>query len=137
MTQALSTFFAQYSNAEAVLSGNKLAAIILVRIAVPTLIIVLYRQNKLNKRKAGPNFYPECMVAHGHLALRSACQSPVHLTKIQWRRNEEGPLVCLVSRSATLPIHRLSVTFQRASVLVNLNFLVETYKTFAQPRTYM
>ena len=55
-------------NTESVLSGGKLAAIILACIAAPTLAIlgiILYRRRMLIKRKAASTAYLEWIAAHG------------------------------------------------------------------------
>ena len=57
---ASSTFPAQQSDTELVLRGDKLAAVIAVCIAIPTLTIIgtfQYRRKKLAKRKAVPAAY--------------------------------------------------------------------------------
>jgi len=71
--QATPTSSEQQPNTEPVLSGGKLAAVILACIAAPALVIggiILYRRRRLGKRKAASTAYLEWMAAHGHVPPR-------------------------------------------------------------------
>lgn len=63
-----STTLEQQPNAEPLLSGGKLAAVILACIAAPILVVVgiiLYRRRMIVKRKAASTAYLEWIAAHG------------------------------------------------------------------------
>jgi len=79
LTTASSTFTAQQSDTEPALSGDKLAAVIVVCIAIPTLTIIgafQYRRKQLAKRKAVPAAYLESTAARGHGPPQSPKSGP-------------------------------------------------------------